>query len=164
MPTFHDPVADAAEARQGLRALAHASRSFDDPAHTYEVIGDLLSAVRSLRHVFDQLASAHLLHQRRASTDAGDPVAGTTYAQSAAEQLREAARLLDHAHARLDLASQHSGRIAWQPSSRDAQASISDRLASRLGPASPIQVADHTAQRTGQRAGQRAGQGREVSR
>lgn len=35
MPT-HGPVADAAETREVLRARAHASRSFDDPAHTYK--------------------------------------------------------------------------------------------------------------------------------
>ena len=39
MPTFHDPLADAAEASEALRGLAHASRVFDDPADTYAVFG-----------------------------------------------------------------------------------------------------------------------------
>lgn len=36
MPTFHDPVADGDEAREALRGLVHATRVFDDPAHTYD--------------------------------------------------------------------------------------------------------------------------------
>jgi hypothetical protein len=35
MPTFQNPTADAAEASEALRGLAHASRVFEDPADTY---------------------------------------------------------------------------------------------------------------------------------
>ena len=38
MPTFFDSTADAAEASEALRGLAHASRSFDQPAEMYGVI------------------------------------------------------------------------------------------------------------------------------
>ena len=31
MPTFNDPTADAEEARQALRGLAHATMRIDDP-------------------------------------------------------------------------------------------------------------------------------------
>ena len=41
MPTFFDSTADAAEASEALRGLAHASRGFDQPAEMYGVIGDL---------------------------------------------------------------------------------------------------------------------------
>lgn len=41
MPTFRDPLTDAAEASEAMRGLAHASRVFDDPADTYTVFGDL---------------------------------------------------------------------------------------------------------------------------
>ncbi len=34
MPTYNDPVADATEAREAVRALAHATRAFPDPADT----------------------------------------------------------------------------------------------------------------------------------
>ena len=54
MPTFQDLTADAAEASEALRGLAHATRVFDDPADTYAVLGDLLAGVRSLRQVLDQ--------------------------------------------------------------------------------------------------------------
>ena len=52
MPTFQDPIHDAEVASQALRGLAHATRTFDDPADTYAVIGDLLGGARSLRQVF----------------------------------------------------------------------------------------------------------------
>lgn len=41
MPTFGDPVADAAEAQQALRGLAHATRTVGDPAAAYQVLGSL---------------------------------------------------------------------------------------------------------------------------
>lgn len=76
MPTFHDPTHDAAEASEALRGLAHATRTVDDPADTYAVIGSLLPGVRSLRQVIDQLATAHLDHRLLAHDDAGDHAAG----------------------------------------------------------------------------------------
>lgn len=41
MATFVDPVADAAEAYEGLRMLAHATHTFEDPAYTYRVLGEV---------------------------------------------------------------------------------------------------------------------------
>ena len=38
MPTFDDPLADAAEASAALRGLAHATRTFESPADTHPVI------------------------------------------------------------------------------------------------------------------------------
>jgi hypothetical protein len=55
-----NPLADAAEASAALRGLAHATRTFESPADTHPVIGDLLAGVRSLRQVLDQLAAAHI--------------------------------------------------------------------------------------------------------
>ncbi|MGO2193950.1 MAG: hypothetical protein ACTH43_15100 [Brachybacterium sp.] len=115
MPTFHDPLADADEASEALRALAHATRSFDDPAQTYRVFGDLLAGVRSLEQVLDQLAAAHLTHRGRAHDDNGDPLAGTHAALAAADELHRSRVLLDQAEVRLSSAFSHSGRIAWHP-------------------------------------------------
>lgn len=115
MPTFENPSRDATEASHALRALAYATRAFDDPADTYGVIGDLLSGVRSLRQVLDQLADAHLDHRARAFDDAGDPDAGAASALAAADELHQAGTLLDAVEGRLDTASQYSGHIAWHP-------------------------------------------------
>ena len=56
MPTFYDPVADAEEASQALRGLAHASRDFTHPEDAYGVIGDLLAGVRSMQQSIQQPA------------------------------------------------------------------------------------------------------------
>lgn len=132
MPTFHDPLADAAEASEALRGLAHASRVFDDPADTYTVFGDLVSGVRSLRQVLDQLASTHLNARDRAFDDNGDPAAGAVSALAAADELHQAGTLLDQAYDRLDAAFTHSGRIAWRPAPVVDREAARERLAARL--------------------------------
>ena len=119
MPTFQNPTADAAEASEALRGLAHATRVFEDPADTYTVLGDLLAGVRSLRQVFDQLATAHARNQVRAYDDTGNQGAGASHALIAAAQLRQAAALLDGVHEQVDAAMSASARIAWRPAPSD---------------------------------------------
>ncbi|WP_408905944.1 hypothetical protein [Microbacterium mcarthurae (nom. nud.)] len=133
MPTFHDPLADAAEASEALRGLAHASRVFDDPADTYRVFGDLVAGVRSLRQVLDQLASTHLGARDRAFDDDGSAAAGAASALAAADDLHQAGTLLDQAYDRLDAAFSHSGRIAWHPEPAVDRDAARERLAARLG-------------------------------
>ncbi len=59
MPTFENPAADADEVQTALRALAHATRSIDDPRQIYSVLGSLTSAVASLSQSLHQLAAFH---------------------------------------------------------------------------------------------------------
>lgn len=113
MPTFHDPLADAAEASEALRGLAHASRVFENPADTYRVFGELATGLRSLRQVLDQLGGAHLAHQGHAHDDDGNHAAGAADALAAADELHLAGTLLDQAEDRLSAAHSISGRIAW---------------------------------------------------
>ena len=115
MPTFSNPVQDATETRQAVRALAHASRAFADPADTYQVVGELLGTLRSLEQVLEQLAAAHVLHQDKAFLDNGDHEAGVDEAWAAANALRRAAELVQSAETAVDQASQHSSYIAWHP-------------------------------------------------
>lgn len=115
MPTFQNPTADAAEASEALRGLAHATRVIEEPADTYAVLGDLLAGVRSLRQVLDQLATVHVRNQVRAYDDAGNQGAGASHALAAAADLRQAAALLDGVHDQVDTAMGVSGRIAWRP-------------------------------------------------
>ena len=119
MPTFQNPTADAAEASEALRGLAHATRVFEDPADTYAVLGDLLAGVRSLRQVIDQLATVHVSNHVRAYDDAGNQGAGASHALTAAADLRQAAALLDGVHDQVDAAMGVSGRIAWRPAPSD---------------------------------------------
>ena len=120
MPTFQNPTADAAEASEALRGLAHATRTFENPADTYTVLGDLLAGVRSLRQVLDQLATAHSTNQVRAYDDAGNQGVGASHAFTAAAELRQAAALLDGVHDQVDAAMGASGRIAWRPAPSDS--------------------------------------------
>ena len=115
MPTFTNPLADAVEASEALRALAHASRSVDDPAVLYPVIGDLLVGVGALGQILRQLADAHTIHQTRALDDAGNPASGQAWALGAADELRQAAALLERVEERVDSASRRASRVAWQP-------------------------------------------------
>jgi hypothetical protein len=120
MPTFENPTADAMEASEALRGLAHATRMFDNPADTYAVLGDLLGGVRSLRQVLDQLATAHVSHRVRAHDDGGSQAAGSISALAAANELQRAVALLDGVHDRLDAAKSQSGRIAWHEAPAEA--------------------------------------------
>lgn len=113
MATFSDPAADANDASEAFRGLAHASRQFAHPSDMYKVIGDLLASTRSLQQVLDQLAETHVALRNRAADDHGDPVTGTRDAFTAADHLREAAKLVSQVEDRLDSASQAAGRIAW---------------------------------------------------
>jgi hypothetical protein len=125
-------VVDGEEACHALRALAHATRTFDDPAKTYEVVGDLVGGLRSLEQVLDQLAFAHTSSDAVARTDDGDHWAGVEEAHAAALALRRASTLVARAGLALDRASQHSGRIAWDSSALAAP--VSEALAPRFNP------------------------------
>lgn len=115
MPTFNDPHADAQEAAEAIRGLAHATQRVEDPDVLYPIIGETLATTRRLGQVLDQLARAHQHHTGRARTDDGDQAAGSQLAFEAAAALHEAAALVDHADTLLDRAFNRAGRIAWQP-------------------------------------------------
>ncbi|TFB51074.1 hypothetical protein [Cryobacterium tagatosivorans] len=113
MPTFYDPGADAREASEALRGLAHATRTFESPQDLYGVLGDLLSGVRSLKQVLDQLATAHIKNRPHAFDDHGDHTIGSKDALAAADELHQAATLIDQAEERLDAAAGAASRVAW---------------------------------------------------
>lgn len=113
MPTFFDPGADAGEASEALRGLAHASREFEHPQDMYGVLGDLLSGLRSLRQVLDQLATAHAANLPLAFSDGGNNATGSNDAQATADELHQAATVIAQAEEHLDAAMSAAARIAW---------------------------------------------------
>lgn len=129
MPTFYDPTADASEAAEALRGLAHASRSIDRPDDLYSIVGNLLDGARSLSQVLDHLATAHRSHQAHAFDDTGSHRIAVTQAQAAAQALGHASRLLDHAESSLNTASQAAGRIAWHSDPYLAEPAAAEPLA-----------------------------------
>jgi hypothetical protein len=81
----------------------------------YGVIGDLSSGMRSLRQVLDQIADVHERKAAHAFNDDGSHEAGVRDALAAAEELRQAANLVDRAYDRLAEGFIAAGRIAWHP-------------------------------------------------
>lgn len=125
MPTFFDPGADATEASEALRGLAHATRAFENPQELYGVLGDLLSGVRSLNQVLGQIAAVHVENRPRAVDDHGDHAIGSNDALAAADELHQTAALIDQAEERLDAAVGAAGRIAWQEAPAEASQTVS---------------------------------------
>ncbi|WP_313358137.1 hypothetical protein, partial [Microbacterium sp.] len=85
------------------------------PAQMYGVIGDLSSGMRSLRQVLDQIADVHERKAAHAFNDDGSHEAGVREALAAAEELRQAASLVDRAYDRIAEGFIAAGRIAWHP-------------------------------------------------
>lgn len=132
MPTFQDPVVDGEEACQALRALAHATRSFEQPAQTYVVVGDVLGGLRSLGQVLDQLASAHTSESAIPLAEDGGHRAGIEEAYAAASALRRASALVARAELAVDRASQHSSRIVWGSATPSDLLPLPEAIAPRI--------------------------------
>lgn len=127
MPSFEDPVADAAELSEAARGLAHATRRFDDPADSYAVLGDLQSALISLHQSLQQLATLHTRLADRASTDSGDRADGQEHAFVAAMRLETAATHVDRATDHLMVGFAENGQIAWLPTPSPAERALTER-------------------------------------
>ena len=110
-----NPVAAAENAAEAMRALAHATRSFDDPADTYWTLGGILSTASRFIQVLEQVAEAHRSRIDQAHDDDGRRTAGRAYGLAAAADLHTVALTLSDVYRRLDHASQNSGRISWYP-------------------------------------------------
>lgn len=97
MPTFKDPAADADDVQTALRALAHATRSIDDPRQIYSVLGSLTSAVTSLSQSLHQLASFHETPSQSPTWVVNDARTGRAAAYKVSWELHRAADILDQA-------------------------------------------------------------------
>lgn len=100
------------------RDLAHSTITIDDPANLYPIIGDLLSSLRSLAQVTDQLAHAHLRLRGRARSEDDDPTLGGRESDNATWALTRARDLLNAAEEAFDEASRNCSQIAWTPTQR----------------------------------------------
>lgn len=105
MPTFENPAADADEVQTALRALAHATRSIDDPRQIYSVLGSLTSAVASMSQSLHQIASFHDDGPRRSEwvPEASAKARSASYRVSwdlhrAGEMIRQVGDVIANAH------------------------------------------------------------------
>lgn len=136
MPSYESLAADASEAAEALRGLAHASRVIADPADSYRVLGSLSTGLASLQQSLDQLADWHDRNADRAATDDGDRNAGRRDAESAGVHLHNAADSIRQAHRSLNTAFSHNGRIAWQSGTDPARPGADRAKSGRLAPPS----------------------------
>ena len=111
MAAFVDTVADGAEAYEVLCGLADGTRTFEDPADTYWVLGDVSGSVRLLRQVLDQLSHAYAGHRSIAFTD--DRIPAVALVLTTAAEVHHAADGLDEVGDRVTRTHEASGRITW---------------------------------------------------
>lgn len=113
MPTFDNPAADASEAEQALRGLAHATRRIEDPSQVYAVLGSLSRATASLSQSLHQLGSHHDKHGARADATIVDPKqTGAAYRVS--WDLHRAGEMLASIQKSIDSAQQSEATIVYQ--------------------------------------------------
>ncbi|WP_310964128.1 hypothetical protein [Nocardioides terrisoli] len=104
MPTFNDPIADAAEVSEAMRGLAHATRNVEDPTAIYSAIGSLSAALRSMAQVLHQLGETHdRMSASNRPAPIGRPGRAAAYQVSwelhrASEMVNQVAATVDHAH------------------------------------------------------------------
>ena len=114
MPTFSRPSADADEACEALRGLAHATRSIDDPAEIRAVLGSLSQGLASLEQALHQLGQFHDGPARRKEWMTGDPRTGRAASYQVAWELHRAAEVVHQVAAGLDRAHAVEATIAYE--------------------------------------------------
>lgn len=117
MPNYDQPVASAREASEAVRALAHATSKFgDNPADTFDVLGDVLRITSLAAEILQNLAQVHLRHASRAiDDDLHDADSGRAMAEKTARCLRRASRDVAAAYTSTDRALSTTSRIIWRP-------------------------------------------------
>lgn len=112
MTTFDDPVAGAAEVRESLRGLAHATRNIQDPTAIYGVIGSLSSSLASMAQVLQQLGATH---DRMSAIGGQVPIGreGRATAYQASWELHRAAEMVNQVVATVDRAHQLEAAITY---------------------------------------------------
>lgn len=115
MPTFDNPVADANEAREALRGLAHATRSIQRPGDIYDVLGSLSQAVVSLEQSLHRLAAVHDEPGSWTARDGVDARAGRAASCQVSWELHRAGEIARQVAAAVDHAHQIEARIAYGP-------------------------------------------------
>jgi hypothetical protein len=113
VPTFDDAAADAAEAQQALRGLAHATRTIDDPGQIYAVLGSLSTAAASLEQSLHQLGAFHDGPARTRAWLNGDERAGRAASDQVSWELHRAGEILRQVAAALDRAHQMAAQIGY---------------------------------------------------
>ncbi|MDQ3155398.1 MAG: hypothetical protein M3Q98_01535 [Actinomycetota bacterium] len=117
MHTFEDPAADADEAQTALRALAHATRSIDDPRQIYSVLGSLTSSIASLSQSLHQLAAFHDTPSKMSTWVVSDSRTARAAAQQVSLELHRSAEILHQVAESVGHAHSSEATITYEPRS-----------------------------------------------
>ena len=112
MTIFNDPVADAAEVRESVRELAHATRNIQDPTIIYGVIGSLSTSLTSMAQVLQQLG---VTHDRMSATGGQGPIGteGRATAYQVSWELHRAAEMVNQVAGNVERAHQLEAAITY---------------------------------------------------
>jgi hypothetical protein len=113
MPTFSRPSADADEACEALRGLAHATRSIDDPAEIHAVLSSLSQGLASLEQALHQLGQFHDRPAGGKEWMTSDTRTGRAASYQVAWELHRAAEVVHQVAAGLDRADEVEATIAY---------------------------------------------------
>ncbi|MGK2853742.1 MAG: hypothetical protein ACSLE3_06485 [Microbacteriaceae bacterium] len=113
MPTPGNPATVADDAHRALRALAHETRSLDDPREIYSVLGSLTSAVASLSQSLHQLAAFHDASAKEVAWVAADTNASRATRYEVSWELHRAADILRHVGESIDSAHSAESRVTY---------------------------------------------------
>lgn len=108
-----NPAADADAVQAALRALAHATRSIDDPRQIYSVLGSLTSGVAALSQSLHQMATFHDRHTADGAWTADRSRDGRAAAYQVSWELHRAAEILHHVSDSIDHAHTCESRISY---------------------------------------------------
>ncbi|WP_448233149.1 hypothetical protein [Microbacterium lacticum] len=149
MATFTDPRADAAEAAEAVRGLAHALRADDQPRDLYDVLGEVLLLTRRLTDVSGQLAARLERHRPLAADDDGNRENGASAVDEAVQRLAQATAHIDLAETAIGQASEAASRIAWKTTATRyvgvvfLQGEDADRVLDTIDQHGPDEAVDH---------------------
>jgi len=115
MPTFEDPAADADEVQTALRALAHATRSIDDPRQIYSVLGSLTSSIASLSQSLHQLAAFHDTPSTRSAWVVSDARTDRSASHNVSWELHRSAEILHQVAESVGHAHSSEATITYEP-------------------------------------------------
>lgn len=112
MPTS-DSTTHAAQARENLRALAHASRRVTDPGEIYDLLGGISLAMNSLAQSLHQIAGVHDRLEPGRATVADSTRSGRATSYAVSWEIHRSAEMLLQAAAGIDRAHQDEARISY---------------------------------------------------
>lgn len=113
MSNFENPTAGADEVQAALRALAHSTRSIEDPRQIYSVLGSLTSAIAALSQSVHQIASHHDGSAQRPAWVPGDSRTEHSAAYQVSWELHRAGEILRQVAGAIDRAYEAEGTITY---------------------------------------------------